>query len=203
MRMSSRKPVIGICGGVGAGKSTVAAEFGRQGGLVISSDELNRQILERPEVVAELERWWGPAVRRPDGGPDRARIAEFAFTDAASRRRLESLLHPLIAAERAAIITRSSTDPAIKAIILDSPLLFESNLDQACDAIVFVEASADCRRHRLQRTRNWDRQQLARREQWQWPLAEKRKRSGYIVSNEGSLTDLEQQVREILERILA
>jgi dephospho-CoA kinase len=201
--MGPTKPIIGLCGGVGAGKSLVALEFERLGGLRIDSDELNHQVLRRPEVTRTLREWWGDEILGEDRMPDRRRIAEMVFDDPERRRPLESLVHPLIGALRQDIINSGTGDPKVKAIILDSPLLFESNLDRLCHAIVFVEASETTRLRRLQRTRGWDLRELRRRERWQRPLAEKRSRSQYAIRNEGSTEQLRSQVKDVFERILA
>lgn len=197
--MRSRKPIIGLCGGIGAGKSLVAAAFGRFGCCVIASDELNRQVLSRPEVIEELQRWWGPGVLGPDGRVDRSQVARIAFGDPAERRRLESLTHPLIAQLRADMIAKAVEDSAVRAIILDSPLLFESSLDRQCDAVVFVDSPEDQRIGRLQRERGWDVKQLRDRERWQLPLEEKRRRSSYVIRNDGPPHDVDVQVLAILD----
>ena len=201
--MAKRKPIVGLCGGIGSGKSTVAAEFAAQGCVVIDSDRLNHEVLERPEVARTLVEWWGAEVLSPDGKPSRSRIAAIIFADAAEKARLERLTHPLIADARAAMIRASDLDLAVKAIILDSPLLFESNLDRSCDRIVFVEASETRRLARLRVDRQWGARELHQREQWQLPIDEKRKRSDFVISNEGSIQALRDQVSEILDNVLA
>ncbi|MBN2446144.1 MAG: dephospho-CoA kinase [Phycisphaerae bacterium] len=202
--MSARhKPIIGICGGIGAGKSTVARVFAELGCLVIDSDAQSHEVLGRPEVVAQLREWWGREALTEAGEPRRDWIARRIFADESERRRLESLLHPLIVREHHAIITRSKSDPAVKAIILDSPLLLESNLDGLCDKIVYVHVSEEQRRQRLRSARKWDPGELERREQCQWPLERKRGRSDFVISNEGSADQLRGQVADILEEVLA
>lgn len=200
--MSQTKPILGICGGIGSGKSQVAAAFGELGCLVIDSDKLNHEILRRPAVLQTLQSWWGPDVADAAGGPNRKRIAEIIFADGARKQRLESLVYPLIAALRADMILAGRKDPAFRAIILDSPLLFESNLDRLCDKIVFVEASEARRLQRLQQTRHWDARALQQRERWQKPLEFKRAHADFIVNNEGSVADLRAQAADILARIL-
>ncbi len=201
--MSRSKPIIGLCGGIGSGKSSVAHEFERLGALVIDSDRLNHAVLATPEVAAELRSWWGDEVIGPDGRPNRAALAARVFSDASARGRLERLVHPLIAARRAAMILRGAKDPAVRAIILDSPLLFESNLDRLCDWTVFVEASESRRLERLRSTRGWDERELRRREQTQLPPAEKRARCDYVIDNEGSCEELRPQVVRVFENIVS
>lgn len=197
------KPIIGLCGGIGAGKSQVAAEFERLGCLVIDSDRLNREVQKRPEVVQTLRSWWGDAVVGPDGCLRPDRIADIVFADEQQKRRLEACLHPLIARLREDKISEGLRNPAVKAIVLDSPLLLESNLDRLCTTIVFVDASEARRQERLRKTRGWDLPELRRREQWQRPLAEKRARADYVLHNDGTLAELRQQATDVLARIVS
>ena len=198
----AKKPIIGLCGGIGAGKSQVAAAFEGVGCRVIASDRLNHEILRRAEVVRTLREWWGDAILAADGTPDRARVAEIVFGDPAAKARLESLVHPLIAQERAAIIDAVEKSSAIKAIVIDSPLLFESNLDRECDSIVFVDAGEPERLRRVHEQRDWDAAELRRREACQMPLSEKRRRADYVVDNGGPLDALRPRVADILNEIV-
>ncbi|HUU96296.1 MAG TPA: dephospho-CoA kinase [Phycisphaerae bacterium] len=201
--MSRRKPIVGLCGGVGAGKSMVAKEFERLGCLVIDSDRLNHKVLRRPDVLQTLRGWWGDRVVAADGRPDHRRIAEIVFSNPDEKRRLESLVHPLIARVREDMIKAGNEDPAVEAIILDSPLLLESNLDRLCDSIVFVEASETRRLQRLQRERNWGRDELDRRQRCQKPLACKRSRSDFVINNDGPLGHLRPQVADIFGKVVS
>lgn len=196
------KPIIGIVGGIGAGKTAVAHAFASCGCLVVDSDRLNRVVLEREAVRLQIQNWWGAEVA-PPSGVRRDRLAAIVFRDPAERRRLESLTHPLISEMREAMIADGIKDAAVKAIILDSPLLFESNLDRLCDAVVFVEASAATRRQRVATGRGWDQAEHERRESMQAPLAEKRARATFEIRNEGSPHELANAASTILERVLA
>ncbi|MGD8450395.1 MAG: dephospho-CoA kinase [Phycisphaerae bacterium] len=200
--MARKKPIIGLCGGIGAGKSRVAAEFEQLGCLVLDSDRLNHEVLRRPEVLAELREWWGPQVVTAEGTPDREQIAALIFADDGKRRRLQGLVYPLIAELRATKILAANRDPAVKAIILDSPLLFESNLDRECDTVVFVDAGLACRLLRLAEGRGWSEEKLQERERWHLLLADKRERSEYVIDNEGPPGRLRPQVTDILDKIV-
>lgn len=197
------KPIVGLCGGIGAGKSVVADLLEQLGCCVISSDRLNHEVLQEPLVLEQLVSWWGPSVRRADGRPDRRRIGEIVFQAPEEKRRLESLVYPLIAERRTAIISDVESHPAIRAIVLDSPLLFENNLDRLCDFIIFVDADRTSRLARVVAARGWDESELARRESWQYSLEQKRAHADFVVDNRGSLDELRPQVDSILETILA
>lgn len=200
--MRSDKPVIGIVGGIGSGKSLVAEEFARQGCLLIAADRLNEEILRTPEVVATLRGWWGDDIVLPDGSASRRKIAQIVFADLNERRRLESLTHPLIAARRAAIIAANIGKPEFRAIILDSPLLFEAGLDSQCDRIVFIEASRAHRAGRVRQSRGWDETEWERRERSQLALEEKKARSDYVIVNDGPPDAIRKSVAEVLQAVL-
>lgn len=197
------KPIIGIVGGIGSGKSTVAGRLAELGCLVIDSDAHIRQAQTRPEVLATLRDWWGDGVIAPDGSLNRSAVAKIVFSSPREKARLESLLYPLIAVQREDMIRVGLQNPAVRAIILDSPLLLESNLDRQCDTILFIEASDEQRRRRVDQRSRWDADELSRRESCQAPLEEKRSRADYVIRNEGSIQELHESVRVMLERILA
>jgi dephospho-CoA kinase len=198
-----KKPIIGLCGGVGAGKSQVAAEFEQLGCLVVDSDKLNHEVLRQPEVLGKLQLWWGEEVVNADGTPNRRRIADIIFQDATQKARLEGLLHPLILRRQEAMITAVEENPAIKAIVIDSPLLLESQLDRQCDTIVFVNVDDERRLERLRRERGWSAEEVKRREGWQISLVDKRSRAAFVVDNDGPVERLRPQVAGILQTILA
>ncbi len=200
--MRHKKPIIGLSGGIGAGKSSVAREFERLGCFVASDDELSHEVMSQPEVLATLRSWWGEAVVDSAGQADRERIAGIVFSDPPERQRLEGLLHPLIRKRRADMIKAVENSSAIKAIVIDSPLLYESNLDRDCDTVVFVDAGAAERSERLRQSRGWDAEELQRRERWQISPADKRGRSEFGVDNNGDAHRLGPQVADILEAIL-
>ncbi len=174
--------VIGLAGGIGAGKSSVAAAFGRLGCAVIDSDAEAKAALDRPAVRDELVRWWGAGVLDANGRVDRAAVAKRVFDAPDQRARLEALIHPLIRRTRgqAQAEARAAGAPAI---IYDAPLLFEAGLDDRCDAVVFVDCPREERLRRLRASRGWDEAEVSRREAAQIPAAEKRRRSGYVIDN--------------------
>jgi dephospho-CoA kinase len=195
-----RKPIIGLVGGIGAGKSSVAAIFARHGCAVVASDRLSHDLLAQPRVLDQLVGWWGEAMRGADGAPDRRAIGRVAFSTPGNIERLNRLMHPLVAEQRMAATAAALSDPNIVAVVWDSPLLLETGLDQSCSAVVFVDAPLEARQERVAR-RGWSADELERRERLQIAIAEKRERSTYVVDG-SSAALVEKQVVEILNQIL-
>jgi len=215
----SRKPIIGLAGGIGSGKSTVARLLAECGAAVIDSDALNHEVLQSPEVVQTLVSWWGETVlSASEGGPeketggepgeaagsvDRQKISDIIFRDPRQRRRLEKLVHPRIARRREGLIAAHQQDPDIRAIILDSPLLIESGLDRRCDLTLFVDAPDGMRRRRVTTDRGWSEQEWLDREKSQLPLDKKRARADHIIVNNSSdLAQLRKTVRDLFSILL-
>lgn len=196
-----RMAVIGLVGGIGSGKSTVASAFADLGCVVSDSDKAGAAVLTRPEVVKELVLWWGDEILDVEGAVDRKKVAGIVFRDREQRERLEKLVHPLIHADRHALIESSRSDGGIRAVIVDAPLLFEAGVDSECDAVVFVQTPKRIRAQRVQETRGWDESELDRREKAQLGLEHKRERADHIVTNGGSLDELLPQVAQILKDI--
>lgn len=194
--------VIGLAGGIGAGKSEVARHLGEMGCVVIDSDAESRAALDRPEIRERLVEWWGPGVIDAEGKVVRSRIAEIIFNDDAERKRLEGLVHPLVRTRRAEAIARARAVGA-RAAVIDAPLLFEAGVDAECDTVVWVEASHAVRLKRVRERRGWDESELRRREAAQWPIERKRALCRYEITNEGAEGDLRSSVGAVLERVLA
>ncbi len=189
--------VLGIAGGIGAGKSAVAAAFAKLGCVVVDSDQESRAALDRPDVKGKLVEWWGGAVLGPDGKVDRRKVAEIVFKEPAQRTRLEGLVHPIVRQSRAQMVARAS-EGGVGVVIVDAPLLFEAGVDRECDAVVFVDAPEEVRLERVARTRGWTKSELERREAAQLALAEKRRRCRYVVVNDGAAAAMEKSVEAVL-----
>jgi dephospho-CoA kinase len=197
-----KKPIIGIAGGIGSGKSFVAQIFGELGCLVISSDDQVREAYRDPTVVATLRQWWGDEVLTPAGEVNKRVVAEKVFGQPAERERLEKLLHPMVNHAREQLMEAAASDPNVRAFVWDTPLLFETGLNARCDAVVFVEAPQALRLARVATSRGWDAGELARREKSQMPLDSKRNLSQYVVENTADADAVRGQVRAVLSRIL-
>jgi dephospho-CoA kinase len=201
------KPIIGLVGGIGSGKSFVARIFSELNCLVINSDQQAKAAYNDPAIRDLLRKWWGDAVFAGDQSVNRSFIAEKIFGSPAERDRLENLLHPWVNGARQRLMDAHADDPQVLAFVWDTPLLFETALDEQCDAVVFIEAAAPVRSGRVMSTRGWSEAEWIRREKLQQPLDMKRKISDYCIVNTADANaaevDVRRQVREILSLILA
>jgi dephospho-CoA kinase len=198
------KPIIGVAGGIGSGKTFVAKMFGEEGCLVINSDEMVRAAYRDEIVKHTLKQWWGKMVFEPNGDVDRSAIARKIFNMPSERARLERLIHPIVNENRAHLMKAAAQDPAIKAYVWDTPLLFETELNKHCDAVVFVDTPYEVRLERV-KGRGWDEIQLKQRENSQMPLDKKAEIADYSIVNHGGADgaqEVRRQVREVLSRIL-
>ena len=203
MSGGEHKLVVGLLGGIGAGKSTVAQFLVERGAAEIDSDRLNSEELAQPEVVQTLVGWWGEEILEDSGGIDRKAVANRVFRSVAERRKLEAFLHPRIGRRRARLLARYQQDPDCLLIVLNSPLLLEAGLDRLCDTLVFVACD---RKHRLERvmgTRGWSPQELDRREKLQKPLDWKRDRADHVLENSTSLDGLRNQTHNLFLKLLS
>lgn len=192
--------ILGLAGGIGSGKSAVAAVLGELGFVVSDSDAGARAVLERPEVIEELVAAFGKGVLDASGKPDRKAIADAVFCDEARRRTLERIVHPRLHEERARLIEAARARGAA-GVVIDAPLLFEAGVDTECDAVIFVDTPREVRLKRVVEGRGWTEAELARREAAQMPIDEKRRRSHQVVVNDGDLDALRARVRAAVEAI--
>jgi len=199
---SATKPVIGIAGGVGAGKSTVAAELARLGCLVIDADALGHELLGSADVRDALRRRWGGDIFDAAGTVRRERLAEIVFGDPAALAELNRLLHPRMRQEIKARIGRGQADPACPAVVLDAAVLFEAGWDDLCTHLVFVETPDELRARRVEQQRGWDEPTWRRREKSQLPLDRKAAGCLYCVRNSSDVSHLRNEVRNLLHQIV-
>ena len=203
MTRTRTKPVIGLAGGIGAGKSTVARILESLGAAVIDSDRLSHEELASTDVIATLRDWWGDAICTTAGEVDRSAIAAIVFNDQGELARLEGLLYPRIRRRRKALLRSFGDDPMVKAIVLDSPKLFEAGLNELCDTVVFVEADRSVRVRRVRETRGWTEEELFRRENLFKPLDQKRANADHAIVNHSTIEVLRTHVERVFQAALA
>ena len=193
--------LIGLTGGMGVGKSTVASLFLERGAVVIDADDLAREVVEprEPAYAAVVERF-GPSVVAADGRLDRRALAEIVFSDPAARADLEAVVHPAVAAARDRRLAQlAGTDRIVVAVV---PLLVEVGWDDA-DAVVVVDCPEEVAVRRLVEGRGMEEADVRRRMAAQAARAERLARADLVITNDGTPADLAAEVDRAWERIQA
>ncbi|PYG02131.1 dephospho-CoA kinase [Georgenia satyanarayanai] len=192
---------LGLTGGIGAGKSTVARELERLGAVVVDADAVAREVVAPGTPgLAAVAAEFGEEVLAPDGALDRAALGRVVFADPAARARLEEVTHPLIAVETA---RRVADLPPGTVVVHDVPLIVERGLADRYDLVAVVGADEDVRLERLVRDRGMSRQDALARIAAQATDAERREVADVWLDNSGSPEDLLEQVRRLWhERLL-
>jgi dephospho-CoA kinase len=196
-------PFVGLTGGMGAGKSTALAALERLGAATISSDAVVHELWAGDEQLREavLERW-GPEVA-PGGVIDRSAVAERAFATPEDRAWLEGLLWPLVGARVAEWLEQARAEPAPgaprpRAAVVEVPLLFEAGQQAIYDATIAVVSEEELRRERAAARGHASLDERAAR---QLPQEEKAQLATFVVRNDGTREELEQELSAVLDKL--
>jgi dephospho-CoA kinase len=189
--------ILGLTGSLGMGKSATAKMFAEEGVPVHDADAVVHHLYEA-EAVPLIEAAFPGTTA--GGKVDRDRLAKQVLGDGAAIKRLESIVHPLVAAARDRFLAESERKGAAVAV-LDIPLLFETGGDARCDAVVVVSAPADVQRSRSFERPGMTEQKFAAILAKQLPDAEKRARADFVVDTSKGFDAARTQVRDILARV--
>jgi dephospho-CoA kinase len=189
--------VVGILGGIGAGKSEVAASLAaRAAGRVVVADTLGHEALRRPEIRDALVARFGESILA-DGEIDRKRLAAVVFSNKDDLAHLESLTHPFIR-RRLDEEVRRARDESVPLLVIDAALLLEAGWADVCDRLVFVDAPPESRLERVRSKRGWTAQEMQKREAAQLALTRKHSLADHTIDNSSSQDNLDQQVEDLL-----
>jgi dephospho-CoA kinase len=188
------KPVIGLIGGMGSGKSMVATLFAARGAKVISGDQLGHEALAQPDIRKKVIERWGPHLLDEKGEVDRRRLGAIVFADPRERAALEVLVFPWIERRFREEIAATESDPDIALVVLDAAIMLEAGWNRVCDRLVYVDAPREVRLRRLAEQRGWSAEEVAARENVQMPLAEKRQRADFVIDSSGPPEQVAAQV---------
>jgi len=189
---------VGLTGGIGSGKSTVARILVELGAVVVDADAIARDVVApgTPGLAAVGRAFPGVV---DDGALDRAALAVAVFADPAARATLEAITHPLVFAETRRRVAAAGQDAIV---VHDVPLIVEAHLGDRYDVVVVVGASADVRRARLRRSRGMSDEQVAERMAAQATDAERRAVADHWIANEGTEADLRVAVERLWRDVL-
>lgn len=192
--------IIGLTGGIAAGKSTVRQTLSSRNGLVtFDADSCVRHLLESdPQVKAGIRDLFGPRVLQTDGRPSRPALRELVFHDPEARRKLEGLLHPLVRAQWQAARERCAA--AGQDFLADIPLLYETGAESFFDAVVVVACSTAAQLARLE-ARGISPATAQAMLASQLPLGQKIENAAFAIWNDGTLVALGRQTELLLKEL--
>jgi dephospho-CoA kinase len=194
------KPVVGLIGGIGSGKSRVSAEFARRGARVIAGDQLGHEALRQPEIKARVVGRWGEGILDEQGEVNRRKLGGIVFADPQERKALEAISHPWIERRLTEEIEKARRDPAVALVLLDAAVLLEAGWNRHCDWLVYVHAPRAVRLRRLAGQRGWSEKEVDDRSRAQLPLTEKVSRADYVIDNSGPPEDAARQVDDLFRQ---
>jgi dephospho-CoA kinase len=187
--------MVGLTGGIGAGKSAVAERLAAHGAVVIDSDRLAREaVAPGTDGLAEVVAEFGPEVLAGDGTLDRARLASVVFGDDAARRRLERIIHPRVRERTVELIAAAPPDSVV---VNDVPLLVEAGLAEAYEVVIVVLADEETRVERLVHDRGMTRDEATARIRAQATDEQRRAVADVVIVNDGTIEDLHKKVDEV------
>jgi dephospho-CoA kinase len=181
--------LVGLTGGLGAGKSTVARMLATRGAVIVDADDLAREALEPgTHAFRQVRELFGEEVLTSDGRIDRVALARVVFADPEKRKLLESLTHPEVF--RLLAETLESLRGTDSIVVFDAPLIVETGFHEACDVLVVVTAPEDVRVERVIRDRGMSEDEARARIDAQIPEAEREAAANLVVVNDGDLDAL-------------
>jgi dephospho-CoA kinase len=195
--------LVGLTGGIASGKSMVAAILRRLGAAIINADDLSREVVQ-PEQDAwkEIVDTFGADILQEDKTLDRRKLRKIVFDNPEARKRLEAIIHPRVRALAERNI-RELAAAGSSVIVYEVPLLFEAQIHLWLRPVILVACDIETQKQRLLERDHLTELEAQQHLDAQMSLEEKRKLADYVIENDGTLEELEQQVRAVLQKIQA
>lgn len=193
--------IIGLTGGIGSGKSTVARSLQEHGFPIVDADLIAREIVEPGQpALAELTKEFGADILNADGSLDRGLLASRAFTNKDTTQRLNNITHPRIN-QRTQELFDEARENGAEAVIYDMPLLIDKGLHKDMDATIVVHAAEHVRLERLTTKRGLDADDVRRRINAQIDDETRKQHADILLDNNGTEEDLTKQIADAVDKI--
>ena len=194
--------VVGLTGGIGSGKSTVARLFGALGVHWVDADDVAREVVEPgTPALKKIEEHFGQEILMPDGDLDRAALRRIVFDAPEERTWLEGLLHPVIREELMRQLR--PVNYSLPYVLLVSPLLLETDQHELVEKVVVVDVPVDVQIQRTMARDANDREQVERIIAAQMPREQRLRKADDVVDNNLAMMDVERQVEQLHQTFLA
>ena len=193
--------IIGLTGGIATGKSTAAEYLNKKGAKIIDADRISHKISQKgkkgwKQVVDEF----GKDILREDGEFDREKLGEIVFSNAAKRKKLESLLHPIIIYKMKEEAHEYIENNQV--VIFMAPLLYETGLNRFCDQVWVISASKKTQIKRLEKRNNLDQDASLKRINSQLSIEEKKKKADVVIENNSTIKKLKEKLDKQWKKVL-
>ncbi len=190
---------VGLTGGIGSGKSTVARLFAEQGASVVDADDIAHQLSQEPHIIESIRSLFGDSIVRADGALDRKQLAETVFSDNHARRQLEALLHPLVRQRMMQAVEKIDASY----VILVVPLLLETDFHRLVDRILVVDLPVEEQMRRVKLRDSRPESQIRAIIEQQVSRDERLRQADDIIDNSPPETDLKPVVASLHRRYLS
>lgn len=192
---------VGVTGGIATGKSTVAKMLAAFGGEIFDADQVAHSLLlPQGECFAAVSKMFGVEIIK-NGQIDRSKLSRCVFADEEQRKRLESVIHPVVKRKFSETVRRLEREDRGMYLVADIPLLFEAHLHRYVDWTVVVTALRYQQLERASRTLKISQYQTAKRIKAQMPLKDKIRMADFIIDNSGNIQQTKNQVKNVWEEI--
>lgn len=190
--------ILGITGAIGSGKSAAAGIFEKYGFKVINADELYHKLSKPNKLIyGKITKEFGREIINPDKSINRDKLKKIVFSDDKKLKKLNSITHPIIISEIKKLIKKNKNMD----IIVDAPLLLESDAKNLVDKIIVVKCDDKIRISRLLKKGKHTKEQIRKITKSQMPIEKKLKFADFVIDNSGDLKNLENQVRVIVNEL--
>lgn len=191
--------ILGLTGGIGTGKSTVANMLKEKGIPVVDTDLISREVIEYPEIIEKIKLEISNEVFDFNNKLDRKKMSEIVFENQEKLKKLNKIMHPEILKKMWDEVEKLKKNHKI--IVLDIPLLFEINMEKEVDKILLIYASKEIQLKRIMERDGRTREEAVKIISSQMPLYKKREKSDYIIQNNDSLEKLEKNLDKIVQKL--
>lgn len=194
------KFVVGVTGGIGAGKSAVTDIFAEYNIVIVDADIVAREVVEPgSKILAQLADAFGPEILLPDGSLDRAQMRELVFSDEQAKQKLNQIIHPAIRQELLSQLEQADSPY----VILAAPLLLENGLEKYVNTVVVVDVPEQLQLSRASQRDTVSKEQIAAIMQSQCSRQQRLDKADYLVDNSGNISELPGKVETLHLQLLA
>ena len=194
---------VGLTGGIGSGKSTASKFFEKLGAFILDADKEAKNLLEKNEIVQhEVISEFGTDIINTTGKVDKNKLARVAFQDVDHQRRLNSVVHPYIYDLIDKTFDKVLNDGKYAVFIIDAAMIYESGYDIHLDYIIVITAQLKNRMERALSRKTLTREEILKRIEFQWPEEEKVGMGDFVIHNDGSEKELNDNIKSIIKKLI-